>query len=152
MNKNSNPNWYKLIKLLKGNGTITTGLTIPYIFGAYEILGNPFSSIEELINHVLLNPIDKYPLIQKCHVIQHDVLMMERKEYCNKYEKAVKFENANGDNALFISPNTALGKSLDNLYLNLEALYSNPIKRKHYSWDNKEKPGKSFLTKKLKQY
>jgi len=144
MSKNANPNWYKLIKFLKGKGTITTGLTIPYIFGVYEILGQPFSNIEELINHILKYPIDKYPLIQKCPVIQQDVLMVEKKEYCNKYEKAIKFENANRDNILFISPNTALGKTLDNLYSNLTALYSNPIERKHYSWDNKEKSWKKF--------
>ena len=55
MSKNENPYWYKLIKVLKENRTITTGLTIPYIFGAYEILGQPFSNVEELIEHILQN-------------------------------------------------------------------------------------------------
>lgn len=144
MNKNSNPYWYKLIKALKENGTITTGLTIPYIFGAYEILDVPFSNIEKLIDHILKNPIDKYPLIQKCHVIHHDVLMVEKKEYCNKYIKAIKFENKETNNSLFISPNTDLGKTIDKLYSSLESLYLKPIERKHYSWDNKEKVWKKF--------
>ena len=149
MSKNENPYWYKLIKVLKENRTITTGLTIPYIFGAYEILGQSFSNVEELIEHILENPIDKYPLIQKCHVIQQDVLMVEKKEYCNKYAKAIKFENAKRDNALFISPNTDLGKTLEKLYSNLTRLYSNPIERKHYSWDNKEKTWKKFSDKEI---
>lgn len=81
MSKNANPNWYKLIKVLKGKGTIKAGLIIPNIFGAYEILGQPFSNIEQLINHILQYPFDdKYPLIQKYSVIQQDILMVERKE------------------------------------------------------------------------
>ncbi|MBE0391306.1 hypothetical protein [Flavobacterium sp. PL002] len=149
MTKNANPYWYKLIKVLKENKTISTGLTIPYIFGAYEILGQPFSDIEELINHILENPIDKYPLIQKCHVIEQDVLMVERKEYCNKYSKAIKFENNDRNNILFISPNTDLGKTLDKLNSNLTSLYLNPIKREHYSWDNKAKEWKKFSDKEI---
>ncbi|WP_433811519.1 hypothetical protein [Flavobacterium johnsoniae] len=149
MTKNTNPYWYKLIKVLKENRTITTGLTIPYIFGAYEILGKPFSNIDELINHILDNPLDKYPLIQKCHVIQQDVLMVERKEYCNKYLKAIKFENNERNNTLFISPNTDLGKTIEKLQSSLTSLYLNPIKRKHYSWDNKEKIWKKFSDKEI---
>lgn len=147
---NSNPFWYKLIKTLKANGTISTGLTIPYIYGAYEAIGEPFSNITELVDHVLLNPIDKYPLIQKCHVIQQDVLMVEKREYCNKYVKAIKFENSNRDNSLFISPNTDLGKTLDKVYSNLTALYSNPIERKHYSWNNREKTWQKFSEDEIK--
>ena len=75
--------------------------------------------------------------------------MIERKEYCNKYLKAIKFENEKQNNSLFISPNTDLGKTLQKLCANLTGLYSNPIDRKHYSWDNKEKAWKKFSDKEV---
>ncbi|MGQ2981852.1 hypothetical protein [Flavobacterium sp.] len=142
---NKNPLWYKLIKLLKQNGNITTGLTVPYIFGAYELHGQAFSSTEEMLNHILENPIDKYPVIQKCHVIQQHVLMVERKEICNKsYLKDIHIENSKKENKLFISTNTDLGKSFDKVSLNLSRTYLSPIERKHYSWDNKAKVWQKF--------
>lgn len=137
---NSNPIWYKLIKLLKSNGTIGTGLTFPYIYGAYELLDQPFGSIKEILEHLLNTPFDKFPVIQKCHVIQQHVIMVEKKEICNKgYYKDVRFENDKGDHKLFVSTNTDLGKTLDKVCSNLIAQYQNPIDRKHYSWDNNKK-------------
>lgn len=149
MSKTEYPYWYKLLKTLKANGTIGTGLTIPYIFGAYEVLGSPFSSIRELIEHILESPIDKSPLIQKCNVIHHDVIMALETEVCNKYVKAIKFENAKKNNALFVSPNTNLGTTLEKIYSSLSALYLNPIERKNYSWDETEKRWKKFDKKEI---
>lgn len=147
---NSNPLWYKLIKLLKSNGTIGTGLTFPYIYGAYELLGEPFESIKEILEHLLNNPIDKFPVIQKCNVIQQHVVMVEKKEICNKgYYNDVKFDNVKKDNKLFVSTNTDLGKTLDKVSSNLVAQYQNPIDRKHYSWDNKMKAWKVFTNEEI---
>jgi hypothetical protein len=145
MSSNSNPYWYKLIKLLKSNGTITTGLTIPFIFGAYKILGQPFSNIKQLIEHIYDSEIDKYPVIQKCPVIGQHVVMVEKKEICNKdYRKDVRLENPNNQNILFISANTDLGKTFDKVCSNLTVKYENAFVRKEFSWNNKEKRWQQF--------
>lgn len=142
---NSTPIWYKLIKLLKANGTIGTGLTFPFIYGAYELLDEPFADIKEILEHLLEVPIDKFPVIQKCHVIQQHVVMVEKKEVCNKgYYKDVKFDSLKKDNKLFISTNTDLGRTLEKVSSNLVGQYQNPIDRKHYSWDNKNKTWRVF--------
>ena len=79
--------WYSLIKLSKSRGLITTGLTIPYIFGAYKILGLPFNDIAQLVFAILESKADKFPVIQKCPVIGQHVVMLEEKVNCNKYYK-----------------------------------------------------------------
>ncbi len=145
MNSIQKPYWYRLIKLLKSQKVITTGLTIPYIFGAYKILGQPFKDINHLVNTILDSKTDKYPVIQKCPDIGQHVIMIEDKEICNKqFRKYVRFENSSNDNILFISDNTDLGKSLEKVFWNLTAEYENPIKRTEHSWNNKENRWKKF--------
>ena len=136
----TNPYWYKLIKLLKRKGKITTGLTIPYLFGAYKLLDVPFSNLSTLISEVHNSVIDKYPIIQKCHEINQHVIMVEKKEICHKYYgKEVKLINKNENNFLFISSNTNLGKTLDKVSFNLNRLYLKPIKEDKFSWNNSSK-------------
>lgn len=145
MNYNKKPYWYKLIKLLKAEGVINTGLTIPYIFGAYKELGVPFKDINQLINTILESKTDKYPVIQKCTVIGHHVVMLEDKEVCNKvYKKDRRFANSTNDNWLFISTNTDLGNSIDRVAWNLTVGYENPISREEFSWNNTEERWKRF--------
>ncbi|MES2772925.1 MAG: hypothetical protein V4722_01985 [Bacteroidota bacterium] len=143
-----NPDWYKLIKAFKAAEPpykISTGLTIPFLIGAYELLGSPFRSVEDLILTILNSEIDKFPVIQKCHYIQKHVLMVEGKEICNKtYRKEVKFESPTGRNILFISSNSILlGKELPKVIWNLSTEYSDPIRKCEYSWSN-AKGWKSF--------
>lgn len=145
MTQKANPYWYKLIKLLKQKGIINTGLTIPYIFGAYRILNTPFADISEMIDEIINTPIDKFPVIQKCIVINQHVLMVEQKEICNKYyTKDIKLNNTANNNHLFVSTNTDLGKTLERLSFNLTALYNEHIKSGNFSWDNTEKKWKQF--------
>lgn len=144
MNSKTIPYWYKLINHLKANGAITTGLTIPFIFGAYEALGCRFTTITQLIEHIYNSKTDKYPVIQKCPVIGQHVVMTEKKEICNKsYKKDIRFENPNG-NILFISTNTDLGKTLQKVCSNLTSNYVYPIERFEYSWNNMENNWKTF--------
>lgn len=146
----TNPLWYKLIKLLKSNGTITTGLTVPYIFGAYEILGEPFFNIKEVVDYIFENSLDKFPLIQKCPDIQHHVIMLEKKEICNRYfSKFIRFENKENGNKLFISNNTDLGKTYDKVCLNLEMLYFMPIQQNCYSWNKTGNKWEKFSQKEI---
>lgn len=139
------PYWYALIKVLKANRIITTGLTIPYIFGAYEVLGQPLENINHLINLILESRTDKFPVIQKCPVIGQHVIMLEDKEMCNKYyKKDIRFESSDKHNFLFISTNTDLGKSIERVCWNLNAGYESQIKNKNFSWNNKTKNWQKF--------
>lgn len=145
MKPRTNPYWYKLIKLLKQKEIITTGLTIPYIYGAYKVLNCPFANISDLINEVLNLPIDKYPVIQKCNLIHQHVTMVEEKEICNKqYIKDVKLVNTSNNNYLFISTNTDLGKTVEKLSFNLTALYGTHIRNENFSWNNLKKEWQKF--------
>lgn len=145
-----NPFWYKLLKLLRTNGTITTGLTVPYIFGAYQILGEPFLNIREMIDDILESNLDKFPLIQKCPDIHQHVIMVEKKEICNKYfSKFLRFENQKKDSKLFISNNTDIGKTYDKVLSNLEMLYSTPIQEKCNSWNKTTEKWEKFSEKEI---
>lgn len=139
MKSKNNPYWYKLIKLLKGKGIIETGLTIPYVMGAYEVLDQPLQNIDELIKKLVEEEIDKYPVIQKCIKIKQDVIMVEEKHICNKWDRDVKFESKSRKNKLFISTTTNLGTTIDTVASKLIGLYGNQIKDKTYSWDNEHK-------------
>ncbi|WP_159075841.1 hypothetical protein [Muricauda brasiliensis] len=145
MKRSQNPDWYKLTKLLKKEGLINTGLTIPYIFGAYELLGNPFEDIIDLLEEILKNRIDKYPVIQKCTAIhQHVVAVEERNQYHKSYLKDVKLLNAKNEIGLIISSNTNLGQTSELIYKNLNRLYKKPIDDKTYSWHHKKQEWRPF--------
>ena len=150
MSSSSNPYWYKLIKLLKTKGEITTGLTIPYLFGAYKELGQPVTNIKELIKHIYYSEIDKYPLIQRCDVIEHHVVTIEEKAFCSKsYKNDIKFKNPTNNNILFIV-DTDLGTTLDKVCSSLSLGYANQIKSQEYSWSKKEKRWKKFEPSEIK--
>ena len=70
------PYWSILTKKLKENGTITTGLTIPYFFGAYRILGYKVDTIRDLLMHILNSRATDFPVIEKCDKIQHDIIKL----------------------------------------------------------------------------
>lgn len=143
--KNYNPIWYKLTKLLKERGQINTGLTIPYIFGAYKLLGQPLNSISNLLDELRKDPIDKYPVIQKCGTIhQHVVAVEEKKSYHKNYIKDVKLRNSNNEIDLIVSSNTSIGRTDKDVYKNLTQLYIEPIEGENYSWNNKEQKWKPF--------
>jgi hypothetical protein len=140
-----NPYWYKLTKLLKQKGKINTGLTIPYIFGAYKLLGQPFENISGLLDELRKNPIDKYPVIQKCGTIhQHVIAVEEKKIYHKEYIKDVILRNTNNVIDLIVSSNTDIGKTDEAVYKKLTQLYKEPINQENYSWNNKEQKWKPF--------
>lgn len=137
----SNPPWFKLVKLLKKNGKISTGLTIPYIFGAYKLLGQPFVSIKQVVEHIHNSRIEEaYPVIQKCYEIEHHVVMPASTEYCNRnFKTEIKFKNPENGNILFVSSNTKLGNALSEVSRSLEANYLMPIKNQTFSWSKEDK-------------
>ena len=145
MKKYSNPDWYKLTKLLKEKKKINTGLTIPYICGAYKLLGKPFENFPAIIDELRKHYIDKYPVVQKCAVIhQHVVAVEDKKIYHKGYLKDVKLRNADNEIDLVISSNTDLGKTDELVYKNLAQLYSKHIEAETFSWNNKEQKWKPF--------
>ena len=144
------PFWYKLIKRLKTEGVINTGVTIPYMFGAYKTIGRPFTDIGQMILAIRDSNTDKYPVIQKCTVIGHHVIMLEEKVNCNnEYRKDIRFENSNKDGYLFISSNTNLGNTIEKFSRSLTVAYENPIRRGEYSWNNREEEWKEFETSEI---
>ncbi len=143
--QNHNPAWYKLTKLLKQRGWITTGLTIPYIFGAYKLLGQSFANIPALLDELRKNPIDKYPVIQKCSEIHQHVISVEDKEIYHKdYTKDVKLRNAKNEIELIVSSNTDIGKTNEIIYKNLTQLYKAYIDAETFSWNNKMQEWRPF--------
>lgn len=144
------PYWYRLINLFKSEGEITTGLTIPFIFGAYKVLEHPFSNIDELVDSVLNSELDKYPVIQKCNEINHHVIMLEDKKICNKeYIKDVKIKSEKCGNILFISSNTNLGEEPKRVCWELTQQYEAPIKRGEFSWSKQGNIWRKFSEKEI---
>lgn len=151
MKRNQNPDWYKLTKLLKLRGEIITGLTIPYIFGAYKLLGKPFENISALLDELRKYQIDKYPVIQKCGTIHQHVIAVEDKHIYHKdHLNDIKLYNANKGIDLVISSNTELGKNEEMIYKNLTRLYKDPIDAGKYSWNNTIEKWKPFEEKEEK--
>jgi hypothetical protein len=145
MNSNQNPAWYKLTKLLIQKGKIETGLTIPYIFGAYKLLGKPFENISGLIDELRKNKIDKYPVIQKCGTIhQHVVAVEDKKIYHKDYIKDLKLRNEINEIDLIVSSNTDLGKTDEMVYKNLTNLYKQYVDAETFSWNNKKQKWQPF--------
>ena len=145
MKKIHNPYWYKLTKLLKEKGMINTGLTIPYIFGAYKLLEQPLENISALLDELRKNPIDKYPVIQKCGTIHQHVISVEDKKIYHKcYLKDVKLKNANNEIDLMVSSNTDIGKTDEMVYKNLTQLYKKYTDAGKFSWNNKEQEWRPF--------
>jgi len=149
MKRFDNPYWYKLIKVFKEADPpykITTGLTIPFIIGSYELLGEPFESVANLVFSIRGSEIDKFPVIQKCPDIRKHVVMVEEKEICNKtYEKDIPFKNPLGKNILFISRNALLlGSTIEKVIWNLSEEYSDPIDNKKYSWSKSKERWRDF--------
>ncbi len=145
MKNNHNPYWYKLTKLLKQKGKINTGLTIPYIFGAYKLLEQPFENISDLIDELRKSSIDKYPVIQMCGTIHHHVIAAEDKSiYHKNYIKDVKLKNENNKIDLIISSNTDIGKTDEMVYKKLTHLYKKYIDAGKFSWVNKKQEWEPF--------
>lgn len=145
MKRTQNPDWYKLTKLLKRQGEITTGLTIPYIWGAYKLLGKPLENIYELLDEICQNSIDKYPIIQKCETIHQHVIAVEEKNTHHKpYLKDTILRNEKNEIELIISSNTNLGKTKNEIYKNLTLLYAKHVDSGTFSWHFREQEWKPF--------
>lgn len=139
------PYWSILTKKLKNNHTIKTGLTIPYLFGAYSVLGYKPASIHDLLILILDSPADDFPVLEKCDVIMHDVLKLEARSEANRKRKnEFKIRSSSSDNALFISYNSNLGNTFAKVCASLSGLYQFPIDNMLYSWDNKNKTWTRF--------
>lgn len=151
MLKFTNPYWYKLIKLFKNVEPpykITTGLTIPFLYGAYITLENPFPDIDELIKSVVDSEIDKYPIIQRCNVIGKHVIMVEDKSKCNReYKDFPRIESTNGKGLLLVSTNTDIGRTFEKVTHSLKLEYQAPVNRQEYSWSKRLEEWRQFDNK-----
>jgi len=139
------PYWSILTKRLKKDGTIKTGLTIPYLFGAYRILGFELNNIRDLLNYILDSQATDFPVIEKCDIIQHDVIKLEARNVANRDRKK-EFQESNKQtgNKLFASYNTNLGNSFEKVCAELSARYLDRIKEEKFSWSQKDTIWKKF--------
>lgn len=124
---------------------ISTGLTIPFLYGAYRSVENAFPNIDALIKSIVDSEIDKYPIIQRCHVIGKHVIMVEEKSKCNKeYKNFPRIESANGQGLLLVSTNTDIGKTFNKITNSLKLEYQDPINRQEYSWSKGNSEWRQF--------
>ena len=132
--------WYTLTRHLKKAGTIKNGLTIPYLYGAYQHLGYNITSIEDLLTEILNAPAPFIPVIERCDDIKWDVLQLETEKDINKYRDGqARIYDENGNNFFVVSYNTNLGNTLKNVANALSGLYQKQIRDRDYSWNNEIK-------------
>lgn len=144
MESKHNPYWYKLIKKLKERKEIGTGLTIPYLFGAYEELGQSFESIKDMLEHIADGEIDKYPVISICDKIHHQVLAVYPKQVCHRWKDVGKIAGKTETGKVYVTTESNLGKSKEPIISKLVALYDKPIQDKTFSWNNEQKKWLKF--------
>lgn len=153
MTKLTNPYWYKLIKLFKsaeGPYKISTGLTIPFLIGAYKVIDKPFDNINTLVKSIIESPIDKYPIIQRCPDIGKHVIMVEDKAKCNKeYMDFPSLDNDDKKSKLLVSTNTNIGKDFEKVCHSLKLEYQETIDKKEYSWSNGHQRWRAFDEKEI---
>lgn len=131
--------WYILTKYLKKTGEIKTGLTIPYLYGAYKRLGYDINSIEDLLKEILSTNTEELPVIEKCDLIKFDVVKLETKVSVNRNrKKEVRITGKGYPNEIVISYNTNLGRDLAKVSVSLEALYQKYIDDQTYTWYEKK--------------
>lgn len=140
--KRSGPHWYNLIKLFKAAEPpyiITTGLTIPFLFGAYKILGEPFKNINQLVKVIIDSEVGELPIIHRCPEIDRHVILTQKKEYCNRYyAKYARIESESANNRLLISDTAVhLGKTFDKLCNGIHGEYQKTIDSEEYSYSKK---------------
>lgn len=140
ISENINPNfWYNLILLKKGNGSISNGLTIPYLVGS---LSHKFSkslnkeSLKELIANVTNANNNQKAVLQYCGDINEYVISLRTKEFCDtNFGNETSFKNPSGEPSLYISLSAKdFGKSKDEIIDNLWTKYSSSIENKKFSW------------------
>jgi hypothetical protein len=140
MDSKKSPYWYKLINILIEKDKITTGLTIPYIFRAYEKLGKPLTDIPHLINTILDSNTKQMPMLHLCPEIKHIVLLVEPRDKCKRdYNDYESLKNMQGQKALLLSTDASLGKTFDSVVKGLTSKYGNRIHSKDCSWSKGKK-------------
>lgn len=149
-----NPDWYKILKLFKTVEEpyrINTGLTIPFIIGAYQLRDKPFENINSLIDYIIDIVIDKYPIIQRCHVINKHVVMVQEKQVCNRgyHTKYPKIKSKTSKNILFISTISNIGKTCGEICHSLNFEYKETIKRNEFSWSKEDKQWRKFHNREI---
>ncbi|HMJ47472.1 MAG TPA: hypothetical protein VK498_09085 [Ferruginibacter sp.] len=126
---------------MKEERKITTGLTIPYIFRAYQMQKNPLKDIPQLMNIILNSKTEKMPVLHMCPEIHHIVLLVEDRTRCNReYKDYFSFPSTYEERYLLLSPDALfLGKTPARVCNNLAGLYGNRIHIKECSWSKRKK-------------
>ena len=142
--------WYNLIKTALEKGQIVTGLTIPYILGAQKITDTDFviddKSIYNLLNEITNSTTELRAVLKKCGTIEQYVLGLSNAQFCREnLETELFFKNQMGVGSLYvINDAKSLGKTLEEISVNLTKEYKDYLKAEKYSWDSDSKLWREF--------
>lgn len=142
------PLWYNLIERKKNNGTITNGLTIPYLVGAYSEITKSGSkdALIDLISDICNTNMNHKAVLQYCGDINQYVISLKPLEFCIEYfDQTTAIKNQQNVASLYISPSaTNFGFSKSDLIDNLWLKYEDPIINNKYSWKSLSQSWESF--------
>jgi len=143
------PLWYSLIIELKKE-RLTIGPTIPYLIGAYKTVNKPFAisreGMEAFLETVINSQVDKVPILQKCPELREYVIGLEKKEIAERYyTKEIYLKSQSGGNGLYLTQNaSSLGKTPNEIAINLNGLYQTYIMTQKFSFDQLERSWVNF--------
>lgn len=147
MGKSTNPYWYKLIKLFKSDSVekdyrMVTGPTIPFLFGAYKLLGEPFDDIYSLLDAINeATEINVFPIIQRCPGIgQHVIAVVDKAKFRKDkdFKSYINIASCEREGALKVSNNTQIGKTISTISQSMILEYQEWISKEKYSRSNGE--------------
>lgn len=147
--------WYNLIQGKKNNGSITNGLTIPYLVGAYSTLTKSIKkdALIELITDICNTNMNQKAVLQYCGDINQFVISLKPIEFClANFDKNASLKNNENDNSLYISLSaTDFGFTKSDLIDNLWRKFEEPITNNKYSWKSLTQSWEPFSNQELEE-
>ena len=138
---------FTLINLLKDKGVITTGITIPFIIGAYKIAKHDsievnLKFIQEVFADIVATAKDTKFFICTCnHINQHviTILTQEDTDVTGHYSTYQHIKNSDGVPVLYFEENFDIAyPSLDKISQFYWLKYEHILKEQVYSYQSTE--------------
>ena len=157
----SKPLWFLLIEQWKLKEMGSTGITLPFLVGAFARIQSKEASVDELrglLKEIVTNPVSGYVTeVRWCHNVNAPVLSVSKNADCMPFKS--HFSSSTGEASFGFSQDVqsefgGLGCNNSNDCLEkLVAYSSSPIEAGHYSRVRNQKTGEweysDFLPKEL---
>lgn len=143
--------WYKLINGLLNSKVISSGITIPYLIGAYKLKEDTQLDNETIFRNIFQDMIntefEKIPKIMRCNDIGQLVIALEDKNFVAKYLKnEIQITNSIGEAKIVVTSNCNLtAKTLDELIAELIRQFEPIINQNLFSWNSNQWQGFSQI-------